>query len=240
MKTKRTVSSSITSKSFKWNMDPSHNLCFHVLEEWAGNTVFFFPHTAERLANRRKEPKSKISLWIKPRLNFALIRSMLLCLCGTRKPSNVENISEIDLCATVAESNIKWITYRVIPCYFKVINTYSYIFTWSLSRYFLCLYPVIRCLLIFVWLLDLRVVKNIYIFKVQQTDECVDTYVQKKETLQWNLRSFCIKYRFFVVLWSVWKRFQPMSPKYHVVNKQPLSSEIWGLTIEDEQMYVWC
>ena len=39
-----------------------------------------FSHTAERLANRRKEPKSKISAWIKARLNFALIRSMLLFL----------------------------------------------------------------------------------------------------------------------------------------------------------------
>ena len=33
----------------------------------------FFSHTAERLANRRKEPKSKISVWIKARQNFALI-----------------------------------------------------------------------------------------------------------------------------------------------------------------------
>ena len=40
-----------------------------------------FLHTAERLANRRKEPKSKTSAWIKARLNFALIQSMLLCLC---------------------------------------------------------------------------------------------------------------------------------------------------------------
>ena len=30
----------------------------------------FFSHTAERLANRRKEPKSKISAWIKARLKF--------------------------------------------------------------------------------------------------------------------------------------------------------------------------
>ena len=67
----------------------------------------FFSHTAERLANRRKEPKSKISAWIKARLNFALIRSMLLCLRGTRTPSNVDNISEIDLCAVVPESNIE-------------------------------------------------------------------------------------------------------------------------------------
>ena len=100
----------------------------------------FFLHTAERLANRRKESKNKISAWIKARLNFALIRSMLMCLRRTRTPSNVDNISEIDLCAIVAESTIEWITYRFILCYFKVINTYSYIFTWSLSRYFLCLY----------------------------------------------------------------------------------------------------
>ena len=67
----------------------------------------FSSHTAERLANRRKEPKSKISAWIKARLNFALIRSMLLCLRGTRTPSNVDNISEIDMCTIVAESNIE-------------------------------------------------------------------------------------------------------------------------------------
>ena len=46
----------------------------------------FFSHTAERLASRRKEPKSKISAWTKARLNFALIRSMLLCLQGIRTP----------------------------------------------------------------------------------------------------------------------------------------------------------
>ena len=125
----------------------------------------FFSHTAERLANRRKEPKSKISAWIKARLNFALIRSMLFCWRGSRTPSNVVNISEIDMYAIVTESNIEWIPYRFIPCYFKVINTYSYICTWSLSRYFLCLYPVIRCLLIIVWLLDLRVVTNIWFSK---------------------------------------------------------------------------
>ena len=69
----------------------------------------FFSHTAERLANRRIEPKSKISAWIKVRLNFALIRSMLLCLHGTKTPSNADNISKIDLSAIVlcAESNIK-------------------------------------------------------------------------------------------------------------------------------------
>ena len=105
----------------------------------------FFLHAAEHLANRRKEPKSKIITWIKARLNFALILNMLLCLHGASTPSNVDNISKIDLCAIVAESNIKWITYRSIPCYFMIINMYGYVFIQSLFRYFLCLYPVIRC-----------------------------------------------------------------------------------------------
>ena len=67
----------------------------------------FLSHTAERLANRRKEPKSKISVWIKARLNFALIQGMLLSSRGTRTPSNIHNISEIDMCAILAESNIE-------------------------------------------------------------------------------------------------------------------------------------
>ena len=35
---------------------------------------------------------------------------------------------------------------------------------------------------------------------------------------QYNNSSFCIKWRFCVVLSSVWKWLQPVWPKYHVVN----------------------
>ena len=101
----------------------------------------FFLHTAERLDNRRKEPIRKISAWIKARLNFSLIQSMLPCLWGAKTPSNVYNTSKINLCAIVPESNIEWITYRFIPYYFTIINMYGYLFLWSFLRY---LYPVIR------------------------------------------------------------------------------------------------
>ena len=105
-----------------------------------------------------------ISAWIKARLNFALIRSMLLCLYGTRTSSNVDNISEIDLCcAIIAESYIEWITYRFIPCYFMIINMYGYIFISSLFRYF-CVYTqssdAIR--LIFHAKLTVHFISNIY------------------------------------------------------------------------------
>ena len=152
-------------------------LVFSCFGEMGRECSCFFLHTAEHLATRRKESKGKIGAWIKARLNFAVIWSMLLCLHGTRTPSNIDNISKIDLCAIVAESNIEWMTYRFIPCYFKVINMYSYIFTWCLSRYFLCFYLVIRCLLIFEWLLDLWVVKNILI-----------VYISSGKWLETNLK----------------------------------------------------
>ena len=41
---------------------------------------------------------------------------------------------------------------------------------------------------------------------------------RKMKTLHWNLTSFCIRWRFYVVLSSVWKRLQLLWPKYHVVN----------------------
>ena len=63
--------------------------------------------STEPLASRRKEPKSKTSAWIKARLNFALIRSVLLCLRGTRTLSNVDNIIETDLFPIIAESVIE-------------------------------------------------------------------------------------------------------------------------------------
>ena len=43
---------------------------------------------------------------------------------------------------------------------------------------------------------------------------------KKMKTLHWNLTSFCIKWRFSVVLSSVWKRLQPVWPKYHVLNNK--------------------
>ena len=63
--------------------------CVFVFWRNAQGMMPFFSHIAERLANRKKEPKSA---WIKARLNFTLIRSILLCLPGTRTISNFDNI----------------------------------------------------------------------------------------------------------------------------------------------------
>ena len=44
------------------------------------------------------------------------------------------------------------------------------------------------------------------------------TLFRKMKALHWNLTSFCTKWWFYVVIWSVWKIFQLEWPKYHVVN----------------------
>ena len=43
---------------------------------------------------------------------------------------------------------------------------------------------------------------------------------KKMKALHWNLTSFCIKWRFSVVLWSVWKSLQAVWLKYYVLNNK--------------------
>ena len=44
----------------------------------------FFSHTVERRANRRKEPKSKISAWIKAILDFYLNSKYAVAFAGKK------------------------------------------------------------------------------------------------------------------------------------------------------------
>ena len=46
----------------------------------------------------------------------------------------------------------------------------------------------------------------------------------KVKALHWNLTSLYTKRQFYVVLWLVWKRFQPVWQKYHVVNNVLLAN----------------
>ena len=49
------------------------SLVFSCFGRMSSECSCFFLHAAERLANRRKEPKCKISAWIKARLNLTVI-----------------------------------------------------------------------------------------------------------------------------------------------------------------------
>ena len=67
----------------------------------------FFSQAADKLSEKRKTSKSVVMAWIKARLNFALLRSCLQCLRGTRTSSNVAEICEIDIKDIALESNIE-------------------------------------------------------------------------------------------------------------------------------------
>ena len=59
--------------------------------------------------------------------------------------------------------------------------------------------------------------------KVLNRDNFVETNAWKSlfikvKAIHWNLTPFCIKWWFCIVLWSVWKRLQPVWLKYQVVN----------------------
>ena len=59
----------------------------------------FYNRLSDMIADKRKEPTSVILItnWIRTKLNFALLKSCLLCLRGSRTPWNVtRNIVNIN------------------------------------------------------------------------------------------------------------------------------------------------
>ena len=58
----------------------------------------FYNRLSDMIENKRREPTSVITNWIRTKLNFALLKSCLLCLRGSRSPwnstRNIININE--------------------------------------------------------------------------------------------------------------------------------------------------
>ena len=87
VKTKRSVN--ITDKSSRWNKGLSFLSfcsCFGGMNRECSR---FFSHAAEHLAIKTKMTKNATSSWITARLDFALIRSCLLCLKGAKTSPNM-------------------------------------------------------------------------------------------------------------------------------------------------------
>ena len=68
----------------------------------------FFSHASEHLAEKRKLNKSFVSAFVKARLNFALLRSCLLCIRGSRTSSRIDHLNETDLNLLIHESKIEY------------------------------------------------------------------------------------------------------------------------------------
>ena len=68
----------------------------------------FYSTLAEKIAEKKHQPRNKIITWMRCRLSFSLLRSALLCLRGTRYPPPVTtDTRSLDYEATLVESNIR-------------------------------------------------------------------------------------------------------------------------------------
>ena len=78
-------------------MQASHHL---YLQSWCNGygCGTFFSNLIEILAVKRDLPKSTGTSWVRTKIGFALIRSMLICLCGSRSiKSSTMAINDIDV-----------------------------------------------------------------------------------------------------------------------------------------------
>ena len=65
--------------------------------EWVVKLIRF-NKLSDMIANKRKEPTSVITNWIRTKLNFSLLKSCLLCLRGSRTPWNATRNINIVSC----------------------------------------------------------------------------------------------------------------------------------------------
>ena len=125
------INGSITSESFKWNMDRSHQLCFNVLEEWAGNVAVSFRMLLMNVLLTEEKNLKVRSVHDKSYTELCFNSKYAAVFAGNKNNLKRWYICKFDLCAIIAESNMEWITYKFIPCYFTIINMYAYIFICS-------------------------------------------------------------------------------------------------------------
>ena len=68
----------------------------------------FYKRLAQLIADKKKEPRSYITAWLRTLMSFALVRSALLCLRGSRSSNKKHvEISNIDFEQVVVESRIE-------------------------------------------------------------------------------------------------------------------------------------
>ena len=67
----------------------------------------FYSRIADQMSEKKQEPKSFFTAWLRCRLSFSLLRSALLCLRGTIfSKHRAEDLSNVDFEDTILESRI--------------------------------------------------------------------------------------------------------------------------------------
>lgn len=66
----------------------------------------FHSRLAELLALKKGDDYATTISWIRAKVSFAILRSALLCLQGTRRKRRAANISDIDITSESAQARI--------------------------------------------------------------------------------------------------------------------------------------
>ena len=67
----------------------------------------FYARLAEVMAEKKQQPRSSVTAWMRCRLSFSLLRSALLCLRGTRSlPPKFSTVEGLDYEVAVSDSRI--------------------------------------------------------------------------------------------------------------------------------------
>jgi len=82
-------------------------LVFSVTGGMSTGTLKTYSRLAEMLADKRGQPRSVVTAWMRCRLSFSLLRSAILCLRGTRtRGPAIRALQDTDLDVAVIEGRI--------------------------------------------------------------------------------------------------------------------------------------
>ena len=82
-------------------------LVFNVYGGMGPECKTFFQRLSSLIADKRKENFASVSTWIRTRISFALLRSSLMCLRGTRHRYHRTNVAEVDMELDLHESAVR-------------------------------------------------------------------------------------------------------------------------------------
>ena len=69
--------------------------------------IKFYATLAQKIAEKKQQPRSSVVAWMRCRLSFSLLRSAILCIRGTRsKPPTYTSVGDLDYEETVVDSRI--------------------------------------------------------------------------------------------------------------------------------------
>ena len=80
---------------------------FSALGGMGAECSMFYKRLSGLISEKRNEKMSVVATWLRTKLSFALLRSSLLCVRGTRSRYYKPNIAEHDVQIDMAESVIR-------------------------------------------------------------------------------------------------------------------------------------